>query len=105
MSNNLELLASWFSRHCDGSWENEHGVSIQSCDNPGWWVKIDLAGTELESRDFRPVRRGEVEGNLDPKAPWLYCYAKDNVFNGAGDVSTLEEILGIFLQWATMESR
>jgi hypothetical protein len=89
----------WYGAQCNGEWENRYGVSIQSCDNPGWWVKIDLADTLLETRSFAPVKRGEVE-SLDPQPPWLRCYIEDGVFNGAGDPSTLEEILRVFLDWA-----
>ena len=52
----LPRLIKWFTQHCDGEWENDHGISIESCDNPGWWVKIDLKGTDLESRVFEPVK-------------------------------------------------
>ena len=95
----LQRLQAWFEKHCDGEWEHHHGVSIRSCDNPGWWVKIDLAGTRLEGQSFTPLQRGKV-ASLDPRPPWLHCFVEGGVFNGAGDPSTLEEILEAFLAWA-----
>ncbi|NJL28924.1 MAG: rhodanese-related sulfurtransferase [Thermoanaerobaculia bacterium] len=98
MATVLDRLGKWFLLHCDCEREHDYGISIQSCDNPGWWVKIDLRQTELCHREFVPVRRGEL--NNDPQPPWLHCYVEDDVFNGAGDPGTLEEILTIFLKWA-----
>jgi immunity protein 53 of polymorphic toxin system len=99
MDRTLYRLSRWFAQHCDGVWENDHGISITSCDNPGWWVKIDLAGTSLAERPFTSVKRGDVATG-DPQPPWLPCYVEEHVFNGAGDATTLETILEIFLAWA-----
>lgn len=98
----LKRLQAWFSSECDGDWEHQRGISIQSTDNPGWWVKIDLLGTRLQGKHFNPVKRGDVP-SMDPSPPWLHCFVADNVFNGAGDPETLEEILRIFLTWTQAE--
>jgi Immunity protein 53 len=95
----LVRLEEWYQQRCDGSWENDHGVSIQSTDNPGWWVKIDLRGTELENKTFAEVKRGSIS-SLDPQPPWIRCYVENAVFNGAGDATTLHEIINTFLEWA-----
>ena len=50
--NTLQRLQAWYAEQCDGKWENDQGVSIQSCDNPGWWIKIDLQGTRLEKNSI-----------------------------------------------------
>lgn len=94
----LQRLQEWFTRHCDGTWEHRFGVTIQTTDNPGWWVKISLSGTELDNRAFTPIKRGEL--SLDPQPPWLHCYLEDQTFHGAGDPTTLREILNVFLDWA-----
>src|SRR4051812_8207943 len=91
VSNTIERLQRWFADHCNGEWENDNGVVIQTTDNPGWWVKIDLRGTELQDKPFEEVKRGEL--SLDPQALWLHCYREDSIFNGAGDPTTLDEIL------------
>lgn len=96
----LQRLQAWFERQCDGDWEHHSGISIQSCDNPGWWVKIDLSGTLLEERSFTPVQRGEAKG-MESQPPWLSCYVEKGIFNGAGDATALEEILEIFLSWVS----
>ena len=48
----LARLQRWYAARCDGTWEHQHGISITSCDNPGWWVKIALAGTPLRGVAF-----------------------------------------------------
>jgi hypothetical protein len=93
-------LQEWYISNCNGEWEHHHGISIESCDNPGWWVKIDLTGTELLNKQFESVIRGDVHGNLDPQPPWLHCYIEGGKWNGSGDATTLAEILEIFLKWA-----
>ena len=92
--NRFTQIQDWYAAHCDGTWEHAYGVKIESLDNPGWWVKIDLTGTELEHADFSP--RGEERSESD----WINCKIKDKVFEGAGDASKLETILGVFLDWA-----
>lgn len=99
MESTLTRLMVWYAAQCNSEWENRYGISIQSCDNPGWWVKIDLAGTVLQGRPFTSIRRGDM-ASLDPQPPWLHCYVEEQVFNGAGDPTTLEEILKVFLDWA-----
>ena len=97
--NLVEQLQDWFQSQCDGVWEHDHGIVIESTDNPGWWVKIDLKGS-LQTKSFEPVGRGDLE-STDPQPPWMRCYVEGGVFNGAGDPSTLGEIVTTFLAWAS----
>jgi hypothetical protein len=97
-------LQAWYAQHCDGVWEEDHGVSIETTDNPGWWVKVDLQGTGLRRTEFVEVKRGNFSG-LGPEPPWMHCYVDDNdVFNGGGDPTTLHDILETFLRWAESQS-
>ena len=59
----------------------------------------DLTGTGIANKPFDIVARGDAL-SLDPQPPWLLCVARDGLFTGAGDPSTLEEIIEIFLEWA-----
>ena len=90
----LAQVQSWYADHCNGEWEHVHGVTIESLDNPGWRVRIDLKGTTLERRPFVPIRRPE------PDPEWIVCEVADGRFEGAGGPYMLEEILQRFLQWA-----
>lgn len=101
----LSRLQAWYAAQCNGAWEHEHGVSITSCDNPGWWVKINLAGTALEKRSFPEVAEG-VNGERHQTGPrWFNCRVEADSWTGAGDESQLERILEAFLQWAEGHDR
>ncbi|MEH0820740.1 Imm53 family immunity protein [Micromonospora sp. CPCC 205714] len=40
-------LQAWYATQCDGEWEHEFGIQIETVDNPGWSVSIDLGDTAL----------------------------------------------------------
>ena len=90
----LKELQAWYEAQCNGEWEHQYGVTIDSLDNPGWWVKIDLVETTLEEKLFASIKKEFSETN------WIQCYVEDKKFNGAGDPSKLETILRIFLEWS-----
>jgi Immunity protein 53 len=96
----LDRLAAWYARQCNGEWEHHQGVSIQSCDNPGWWIKIELKGTSLQSVSFERVAEKVDGGGFQQGPRWLDCRVADGFWSGSGDESKLERILGLFLSWA-----
>jgi Immunity protein 53 len=98
--NTLTRLQDWYSRQCNGEWEHAYGISIQSCDNPGWWVKINLVGTPLETRLFTEIAEGMDVKRFAQLPHWMSCRIVDGVWHGAGDEARLERILEIFLAWA-----
>lgn len=96
----LDRLQRWYVAQCDGTWEHHHGISITSCDNPGWWVKISLTGTPLRGTPFAAIADG-VDARRNPTgASWLSCRIEDDVWHGAGDAEKLEIIVETFLSWA-----
>ena len=103
-----DRLGRWLAAHADGDWEHAHGVTIESLDNPGWRVRIDLQGTSLAERPFAPVRRGladdpqpHAETPFQPDAAvWIHCEVREGRFHGAGDLGQLDRILTLFLDWA-----
>lgn len=42
----IKLLQNWYASQCDGEWEEQYGVKIDTLDNPGWNVRIGLDETE-----------------------------------------------------------
>jgi len=108
-------LQNWFKAQCNGEWEHKLGVEIETCDNPGWIVNIDLKDTSLESRKFEVIAKnvsqkwidqamGKVSAPYECEEPlspdWMLCFVKDGKFNGAGGLTKLEEILITFLKWS-----
>ncbi|MEV0951836.1 immunity 53 family protein [Promicromonospora sp. NPDC050249] len=47
----LKALQEWYAQMSDGDWEHEFGISIETLDNPGWVVSIDLEGTPLDGHE------------------------------------------------------
>jgi hypothetical protein len=93
--NALDQLQQWYQDQCNGEWEHEFGISIETLDNPGWTVRIDLNQTGLENRDFETVE------NLQPDDDWIKCWVEDGKFNGVGGPRKLTDILETFLRWAS----
>ena len=97
--NTLQELQHWYQSHCDGDWEHGYGVKIDTLDNPGWSVTIELTDTELVGRPFTEVKRLEHETN------WICCQVREGKFDGDGGPFMLEEILRVFLTWASASQK
>ncbi|WP_042170304.1 immunity 53 family protein [Paenibacillus gorillae] len=90
----LKWIQNWYYENCDGDWEHTYGVKIDTVDNPGWYVEINLIDTCLEDEHFEPI---EIERDEED---WYYCIVRDGTFHGSGGAKNLEEILNYFRQWA-----
>jgi hypothetical protein len=96
----LEWLQGWFTSRCDGEWEHERGVAIESCDNPGWWVRIDIDKEPIRSSgDEVLVTLGDPpsdkNGNIGSNR-WMLCEVRGGKFQGAGDSTQLSSIIRCF---------
>jgi len=89
----LDRLQGWFLAQCDMAWEQVNGVHIDSVDNPGWQVRIDLAGTRWAGRDFEICQHDRSEHD------WLRCWVDGTQWLAAAGPSNLEEALEVFLAW------
>jgi hypothetical protein len=101
----LAWLTRWYAARCDGEWEHRYGVTIESLDNPGWRVRIDLRGTPLEAVAFSPVIVNADPPDGDPDARWRHCIVSGGRFEGAGGAHDLGEILAVFRAWAQANDR
>ncbi len=90
----LSWLERWYLKNCNGDWEHSYGIKIETLDNPGWSVEIDLTDTNLELRYFEVVKIQRSESN------WIVCQIEDVIFKGRGGPENLTEILDIFSKWA-----
>ncbi|MDP3277575.1 MAG: immunity 53 family protein [Deltaproteobacteria bacterium] len=90
----VKELQQWYALHCEGGWEHGSGIRIETIDNPGWLIRIDLAGTELQSEDFDPI----VTTTND--AGWADIRIRDGVWQAACDPVGLDAAIGTFLEWA-----
>ena len=96
----LLQLQQWYTAQCDGDWEHQFGVHIDTLDNPGWLVKIDLAETALSDISFPEVAEGLGDGDHPKQSRWIHCSVRDGVWRGAGDETELDRLLTMFLDWA-----
>ena len=105
----LEWLEHWYRDRCDGTWEHGKGLSIESIDNPGWWVKINIDKERIDVRqdvvlavsgDPPSVENGYV-GGLD----WMICQIKGGRFDGAGDPGKLRKIVQCFREMVVERER
>jgi hypothetical protein len=103
-------LQNWYAAQCDGDWEHSYGVQIETLDNPGWYVVINLADTPLEGATFQPVdERHRSEDN------WIDCRLVEEhplrvrvggpYFAGAGGSHNLSEILHTFREWVIQQEK
>ncbi|MBX7074619.1 MAG: immunity 53 family protein [Pirellulales bacterium] len=95
MTDLLSGSQAWYRRNCD--WEHRFGITLETLDNPGWLLKVDLTATPLHSKPFAPVSHGLLPGNMTA-ADWLDCRVEDNRFLGAG--SDLPTVVRMLLEWS-----
>ena len=99
--NVLVELQKWYRSRCDGDWEHCEGIRIDTLDNPGWTIEISIRGTDLEGKAFRAHSYGVGEDALASGDDWLDCRVEDNIFKAAGGPFKLEEMIRVFLDWAS----
>lgn len=99
-ANSIEWLQAWYRAQCNGEWEHLHGVSVETLDNPGWKVEIDLTGTSLQNLSMEEIARGEVNhAGVDGAQDWLQCKVENSRFVGAGGPLSLVQICDVFMRW------
>ncbi|MBT4444270.1 MAG: rhodanese-related sulfurtransferase [Waddliaceae bacterium] len=95
MKNNILFwIQEWYKKQCDNDWEHQYGVLIETLDNPGWTVTIDLIGTLLENKEFHSIDCDFQEDD------WFACKVDKYKFEGRGGVFNLINILQAFKDWA-----
>ena len=92
----LDWLARWYEAQCDGDWEHGFGPAINTIDNPGWSVRINLAGTDCDGRVLERITH-----NYEHETDWWACWTEGNAFHGAGGPLQLRSLLEAFRGWAT----
>jgi hypothetical protein len=93
--NVIEALENWYATICDGDWEHTYGIRIETLDNPGWAVNIDLLDTPLELCPFEAVTIDRSEDD------WIRCKKEGGMFKGRGGAKNLKDILEIFIKWTS----
>ncbi|MGK7865494.1 immunity 53 family protein, partial [Falsiroseomonas sp. E2-1-a4] len=87
----LNRLQEWFRSECDGDWEHQCGLRVETLDNPGWSLTLRLGGTKLEGLAVEPVAR---DGGAED---WLYRSEQDGELNITCGPGQLVEAVELFL--------
>lgn len=94
MDSTLKRLQRWYEEQTDGDWEHQYGVIIETLDNPGWSLRIDLMDTSLHGRAFKDVVVERTDSD------WIHARIQGAVFEAHGGPANLEELVLLFLDWA-----
>lgn len=90
----LQGLQDWYALQCNGDWEHQKGLCIDTLDNPGWSLKVCILGTYLEHLPFSEIKIDRSD------ADWIFARRNLEAFEAFGGVHNLEEMISIFLDWA-----
>jgi hypothetical protein len=99
---NLSWLSQWYLSQCNSDWEHSYGVKIDTLDNPGWSLRIDLTETRLEGRAFESVAHGEPRNDLKEwrrTGSWWIAAINGNAFEAVCGPLDLSNVIGIFRLW------
>ena len=94
MQTPLDDLVSWYVEHCDGEWEHSYGVTLDTLDNPGWSLKVDLKETRLEGVAMERTVSERTEDD------WIQAWSDGVAFYAAGGPTNLHEIVAAFADFA-----
>lgn len=94
-------LVAWYTEHCDGEWQHRYGIRLETLDNPGWLLTVDLVHTNLEGTTMDDVMEGcSPDGH--PRSPrWIHCSVKENQFRGACDLLQVSRLFAVFQRFCT----
>jgi len=93
MDSEFEWLQHWYKSQCDGDWEHEYGISIETVDNPGWYLTINLSETKYAECTFQSIQVEKDELN------WYFCLTRNNNFEASCGPCNLGEVIVVFRNW------
>jgi len=88
----IRLLQEWYAAQCNGDWEHSYGVRVDTLDNPGWILKVDLRGTEWEGLSLALDRRFVSDQD------WMQFEIVDACYVACGDSSKLLPMIEAFIR-------
>jgi hypothetical protein len=86
----IEWLMAWYRSQCDGDWEHQNSIRIETLDNPGWSLDVDLAATPQAGKSLPQSMTERSEHD------WVFMEVKDNIFRARGGPGNLSEMIELF---------
>jgi len=96
IANNLAWLMEWYAKQCNGDWEHSYGIKIDTLDNPGWSIAIDIDGTNHDQIKNRPWQLVEHSDKN-----WYGYKIENGKFEASGDPSKLDYLIQLFREIVT----
>ena len=93
MKTGLSLLEEWYASQCNGDWEHSWGVKIDTLDNPGWSISINLNDTRSESRNLERIKIVRTEND------WIHYWVEKKTFQITCGALNLTEAVEISVTW------
>jgi hypothetical protein len=91
-------LEKWYASQCNDEWEHSYGIRIDTLDNPGWKIEIDLR--ETRKQEYALARQKIIRAEND----WIqYWIERQQVQIACGPLN-LSEAIEIFVGWFDSES-
>lgn len=90
----LTKLQDWYISNCDGDWEHTYGFKLETLDNPGWTITVDLNETHQENQAFT-----EHSINPEHETEWLFLSRDGSRLTGACGPTELETMLTLVTEW------
>ena len=87
----LKRIQNWYQINCNGDWEHRYGYKIETLDNPGWSIKIDLQETALHKLDFNRNFQNPSNEN-----DWFSIKCENSVLEIFCGPENLEQVFAIF---------
>ena len=89
----LVRLADWYKGQCNGAWEHQFGIVIETLDNPGWCIKIDTTLTRTPLDDHPRTSIG-----TETEADWMAYWIEDETFVGVCGPDRLPHLIAQFFE-------
>ena len=86
-------IEKWYANNCNGDWEHSYGITIETLDNPGWEIKIDLKNTSLENENIDYILTENSEED------WYGIKVENSQFIATGDPYKLSFLIEKFRQF------
>ncbi|WP_251007502.1 immunity 53 family protein [Sphingobium sp. BHU LFT2] len=102
IEDNLNWLSQWYLAQCDGDWEHSYGVKIDTLDNPGWTIKINLTDTPMQDIAFERVQHGKIGDDFEEwqrSGSWWVARVEGHSFDVSCGPLDLSSAIGVFRRW------
>lgn len=93
-SDMLTWLSEWYLSQCNGDWEHDYGIKIETLDNPGWSLTVDIGYPPTEMEEPAPWTL--VEHGKDD---WYGFKVENGKFDAAGDPTKLALLISKFKEF------